>query len=57
MGTSSIERGLMSGGEAPGGIRSRLANIFWFSRTMALSSSWPTKKRTTAIDPPGLDVE
>ena len=42
---------------SPGGIRSRLANIFWFRRTMALSSSSPTKKRTTAMDPPGLEVE
>jgi hypothetical protein len=44
-------------GEAPGGIRSTLANIFWFRRTMAFSSSSPTKKRTTAIDMPGLEVE
>ena len=57
MGTSSIDRGFTSGCEAPGGIRSKLAYSFWFSRTMLFSSSWPTRKRTTAMDIPGLEVE
>jgi len=52
-----MERGFTSGCEAPGGIRSKLAYSFWFSRTMLFSSSWPTRKRTTAMDMPGLDVE
>lgn len=47
----------MSGCEVPGGIRSKLANIFWLRRTMLSSSSSPTRKRTIAIDCPGDDVE
>ena len=57
IGTSSIERGFTSGGDAPGGIRSRFAFSFWFSRTMLFSSSCPTRKRTMAVDMPGLEVE
>jgi len=45
------------GDDTPGGIRSTLADSFWFSRTRARSSSCPTSKRTTTIDWPGLDVE
>jgi len=30
---------------------------FWFSRTMLFSSSCPTRKRTMAVDIPGLEVE
>ena len=36
---------------------SRLAESFWLSRTMLLSSSSPTLKRTIASELPGLDVE
>ena len=57
MGTSSMERGFTNGREAPGGIRSRFAFSFWFSRTMLFSSSCPTRKRTIAVDMPGLEVE
>ncbi len=57
IGTSSIERGLTSGGEAPGGMRSKFAWSFWFRRTSAASSGSPTRNRTITIDMPGLDVE
>jgi len=57
MGTSSMDRGLTSGVLAPGGMRSKLANIFWFRRTMLFSSSSPTRNRTIAIDRPGAEVE
>ena len=52
-----MERGFTSGCDAPGGIRSKFAMSFWLRRTMLFSSSWPTKKRTIAIDKPLLDVE
>ena len=48
---------LDEGGVAPGGIRSKLADIFWFRRTMLFSSSCPTLNRTIAIDCPGDVVE
>ena len=56
-GTSSIDRGLTIGPTTPGGTRSMLAASFWFNRTSDRSSSSPTRKRTTTIDRPGLDVE
>ncbi len=57
MGTSSIERGLTSGIEAPGGMTSKLEASFWFSLTIAASSCSPTRKRTITIDIPGFEVE
>ncbi len=57
IGTSSIERGLTSGIEAPGGMTSKFEASFWLRRTSAGSSCSPTRKRTMTIDVPGLEVE
>ena len=57
IGTSSIERGLTRGIEAPGGMMSKCEASFWLRRTSAGSSCSPTRNRTITIDIPGLDVE
>lgn len=57
IGTSSIERALTSGAEAPVGIRSAPAWSFWCSLTNDRSGSSPTRKRTTTNDCPGWLVE
>ena len=56
IGTSSIERALIKGAVTPGGIRSKFCCSFWLSRTSAVSTSCPTRKRTITMLEPGVEV-
>ncbi len=57
IGTSSIERGLTSGGGTSRGQTSASASSLDRTRTRARSGSSPTRKRTTTNAEPGEEVE